>query len=224
MAKKIKSEKGREKDLQILPGGKFNNFLNNAADKIINFRKSKNFYFILIIAGLLLLAVYKKEWIVAATVNGSPVSNIDLQTRLNQQFRQNTLNQMINEKIILDEAAKNNVAVSEEDVNQKIKQVEDSLGGAQVLDSMLAQQGQDRNSVRQQLKLQIAIEKLYSKEATISAEEVANFIEQNQEQLRATDSAGQEKEAIEALKNQKLSQIFSQKFQDLRQKAKIQIF
>ena len=108
---------------------------NKTMDKLFSIFKTPDLRRkILIIAGLLLLAVYKKEWIVAATVNGSPVSNIDLQTRLNQQFRQNTLNQMINEKIILDEAAKNNVAVSEEDVNQKIKQVEDSLGAAKTSD------------------------------------------------------------------------------------------
>ena len=98
------------------------------------------------------------------------------------------------------------------------------MGGAQALDNLLSQQGQSRDTIRQQLKLQLSIEKLYTNDATVSAEEVTKFIEQNKDQLRATDSAGQEKEAYDNLKNQKLTQIFSQKFQELRQKAKIQIF
>lgn len=224
MAKKAKSEKGKRGSLYIFPGGKLNNFLNNFSDKVINFRKSKIFYIVLVAAAFGLLVIYKKSWIIAATVNSSPISNLELQMRLNQQFRTQTLNQLINEKIIFDEAAKNNVAVSNTEVDKKISEIEAGVGGAQSLDAMLSQQGQNRRSIRQQIKLQIVIEKLYTKEATVSAEEVSKFIEENKEQLRATDSASQKKEAEDAIKNQKLSQIFSQKFQNLRQKAKISIF
>ncbi|MDD5415505.1 MAG: SurA N-terminal domain-containing protein [Candidatus Daviesbacteria bacterium] len=201
--------------------------VNNLLDKLSslkNFRSSKKFYIILIITGLLLLVIFKKNWFVAATVNGSPINNLELQMRLNRDFRSQTLTQMINEKIILDEAAKNHAVVSEADVDKKISEIETSLGGAQTLDAMLAQQGQTKISIRNQIKLQLTIEKLYANDATVSAEEVTKFIEQNQDQLRATDSAGQEKEAYDNLKNQKLTQIFSEKFQELKTKAKIQIF
>ena len=201
--------------------------VNNILDKLSsykNFRSSKKFYIILVIAGLLLLVVYKKNLFIAAIVNGSPISNLELQIRLNQQFRTQTLNQFVNEKIILSEAAKNNAVASETEINKKISEIETSVGGAQALDNLLSQQGQSRDTIRQQLKLQLSIEKLYTNDATVSAEEVTKFIEQNKDQLRATDSAGQEKEAYDNLKNQKLTQIFSQKFQELRQKAKIQIF
>lgn len=202
-------------------------FTNNLLDKISsfkNFRNQKKTYIIILIIGILALAIYKKNWFIAATVNGSPITNLELQIRLNSGFRTQTLNQMINEKIILDEAAKKNVLVSDLEVGSKISEIETSVGGAQTLDAMLAQQGQTRESIKQQIKLQLIIEKLYSNEATVSAEEVTNFIEQNKDSLKATDSAAQQKESYDAIKNQKLSQIFSQKFQDLRTKAKIQIF
>lgn len=200
---------------------------NDLLDKLSslkNFRSSKKFYLILILAGLILLFIYKKSWIVAATVNGSPITNLELQQRLNKQFRTQTLTQMINEKIILSEAAKNNAIATDAEVNKKISEIEASVGGAQSLDALLAQQGQTRDSIRQQIRLQLSIEKLYANEASVSADEVNKFIEQNKDQLRATDSAGQQKEAYDNIRSQKLSQIFSQKFQDLRQKAKIQIF
>lgn len=200
---------------------------NSVLDKLSflkNFKNSKIFYIVLIIAGLLLLAVYKKNWFIAATINGSPVTNLDLQMRLNKQFRTQTLNQMVNEKIILDEAIKNNVAVSETEINQKISEIETNVGGSQALDGLLSQQGQTRESLRQQIKLQLSIEKLYTNEATVSAEEVEKFIEQNKEQMKASGSAEQQKEAYDAIKNQKLSQLFPQKFQELKTKAKIQIF
>lgn len=219
MAKKVPSKK-------IEPARPFNT-VNNYLDKLSslkNFRSSKKFYIILIAIGLLLLFIYKKNWFVAAMVNGSPITNLELQMKLNKQFRSQILTQLINEKIILAEASKNNVIATEAEISSKISEIETQVGGAQALDALLTQQGQTKDSIRQQIRLQLSIEKLYVNEATVSGEEVAAFIEQNKDQLRATDSAGQQKEAEETLKNQKLSQIFSQKFQDLKQKADIKIF
>lgn len=214
----------KSQNLTVLPGGKFNNFLNKFSEKIVNFKSSKKFYLTVLILGVLLLAVYKRSWFIAAVVNGTPIINLELQTKLNQQFRTQTLNQLINEKIIMSEASKIGVVPKEADINQKIAELETSVGGKDTLDSLLTQQGQTRISLRDQIRVQLAITKLYDKEATVSAEEVAKFLAENSQSLRATESAQQEKEAYDTIKNQKLSQIFSQKFQELRSKAKIQIF
>ncbi len=224
MAEKVKSAKLKVQSVNAIPGGKLHNFLNNFSDKIINFRRQKSFYLILLVAGILALAFYKKSWFVAALVNDMPITNLELQSKLNQQFRSQTLNQLINEKVILNEASKKAAIPSEEEVNKKIADLESSVGGKDVLDSLLTQQGQTRTSLRDQVRVQLAISKLYDKEASVSSGEVEKFVAENRESLRATDSAQQEKEAFDAIKNQKLSQIFSQKFQELRQQAKVQIF
>ena len=107
---------------------------------------------------------------------------------------------------------------------ESISELEKNVGGAQALDNLLTQQGQTKASLKTQLIIQLSIEKLYASQATVSAQEVNEFIAQNQSQLVATDSAGQLKEAQESLKQQKLSQIFNEKFQQIKQSAKIQIF
>lgn len=217
------TKKTTTKTVEEKPFGSVNGILDKLSG-YKNFRSSKKFYIILLIIGLLILAMIKKNWFIAALVNGSPVSNLELQMRLNRDFRSKTLDQMITEKIIIQEALKNRVVVTESDIDRKISDIESNLGGAQTLDAMLTQDGQTRTSIRPQIRLQSIIEKLYAPEATVSAEEVTKFVDQYKEQLRATDSAGQQKEAEEALKSRKLTQIFSQKFQDLKAKAKIQIF
>ncbi len=192
--------------------------------KITNLKSSRKFYLIILIAIVLLLAVYKKSWFIAASVNGMPITNLELQMKLNQQFRTQLLNQLINEKLILDEARKINAIPADAEIDKKIADLEASVGGAQVLDSLLAQQGQTRLTLKDQIRVQLAISKLYDKEATVSASEVTKYIEQNQATLQATDSAKQQQEAYDTLKHQKISQIFTQKFQELRQKADIKIF
>ncbi len=214
-----------------IPGGKLNNYLNNISEKFLDYkqsfsasRKSKKIYFMLLVTGILLLALYKKSLFIAAVVNGAPITNLELQMKLNDQFRTQILNQMINEKIIINEAAKNNALPTQQEVNKRISELEASVGGKDALNSLLSQQGQTISSLREQVMVQLAITKLYEKNATVSAEEISKFIVGNKAQLQATDSASQEKEAENNLKQQKLSQIFSQKFQELKQKANIKVF
>ncbi len=198
--------------------------LKNVSQNWQTWRKDRRFYLALVIIGLLLIFAFKKSWIVAATVNNEPISNFELQTKLNQQFREQLISQLVNEKLLDQEARKNQVVVTQEDLNQKITELENNVGGVQALDSLLAQQGQTRVMLKDQLRIQVVIEKLYSKEATLSAQEVDDYIVQNQSQLRASDSAGQKKEVEVLLKQQKLGQIFSEKFQALKSMANVKIF
>ena len=213
------------KEISIAPKADFlTSFLMGFSEKIIHFKPNRKTYLVLLIVGILLLAFYKKEWFVAATINGVPVTNLELLSRMNQQFRTQTLNQMINEKIILGEAAKKQITVSSAEIDQKLQELEAQVGGPEVFESLLSQQGQSRDSLKEQLRLQLVIEKLYENEATISAQEIDQFLETNSALLTSTDSAKQREEAEEAIKQQKLSQIFSEKFQMLRQSADIKIY
>lgn len=201
--------------------------VNNLLDKIYslkNFRYQKKIYLILLIAGLLLLAVYKKSWFVAATVDSMPITNLELQMKLNDQYKAQILDQLITGKVILNEASKNNAIPTPQEVDSKLAELEASVGGKDTFDTILTQQGQTRSGIKERITIQLALTKLYDKEATVSAEEVTNFIKENSAILQSTDSAKQQQEAYDLLKQQKNSEIFSQKFQELKQKAKIQIF
>lgn len=179
---------------------------------------------VLVVVLLVILGFYKKNWFIAAMVNGKPISNFELQKKLNSQFRTQTLQQMINEKILLSEVEKNHVTVSDSEINDRIGQIEKSVGGPEALDNLLSQQGQTRASLKDQLHLQVAVEKLYEKDATFSAEELNKFMVDNKASLTATDPAAMQQEAENALKQQKLSAILSEKFKELKDKAQVTIF
>lgn len=178
----------------------------------------------MVVLGLALLAFYKKSWFVAATVNGEPITSVELMSKLNQDYRQQALDQMVNERIITQEARKKGITVTQKDIDDKIAEVETQVGGADALNGLLSQQGQTKEGLKGQLKIQILVEKLYGSEATVSAEEIETYITQNSATLQSTDSAKQRVEAESALKQQKLTDIFGQKFQSLKDGAKILIF
>lgn len=193
--------------------------------KLTNFKDSKKIFIIgIVIILLIALFFFKRGWFIAATVNGSPITTFEFLSQMNRQYHEQVLTQLINEKIIKSEIEKSGVSVSQSDIDKSISQIELSVGGAAALDGMLSQQGQTRAGLREQLKLQLALEKMYAKEASVPAEEISQYIEENESRLTATDSAGQTKEAEEALKQQKLQKIFSEKFQEFKNKAKVVIY
>ncbi|MCL5784349.1 MAG: SurA N-terminal domain-containing protein [Patescibacteria group bacterium] len=185
---------------------------------------NKKTYLIIVLVGLLLIAYFKKNLLIAATVNGAPISNFELLGRLNEQYRTQTLTQMVNEKLVMDEARKKGVTVSPAEINDRITKLEGNFGGKDSFDALLAQQGQTREGLRSQLGIQLTIEKLYENEASVSADEVSKFIAQNKDQLQSSGSAEQTKEATDILRQQKIAKIFGDKFKELKQQAKITIF
>lgn len=184
----------------------------------------KKIFLTIFIIGLLLLVLYKKGLLLAATVNNEPITTIELNQKLNNLFKDRVLNQIINEKIIEQEASKKRISVSQGEIDSKIAAAEAQTGGKETFDSLLAQQGLTRSEFINQTKIQALIEKLYSSEATASAEEISKFMEDNKNSPEATDEAKFKMVAEDQIKQQKLSQIFQEKFQSLRQSAKIQIF
>lgn len=188
------------------------------------YKSSKSLYIGLVVAALFFLLLYKRNLFIAATVNSSPINNVELLSRMNDQYRTQTLNQMINEKIIFEEARKRNVIVTESEINDRIAELEKSVGGPETLETLLEQQGQTRSGLKSQLRLQLTVEKIFDKEASVSAEEVNQFLAENQDSLQATTSAEQTEEATEIIKQQKTSQLFQEKFQEWKQQAKVEIY
>lgn len=179
---------------------------------------------ILIVIALLLLFFFKKNLLVAAMVNGQPITSLELNQRLYQTSKDQVLNQMINERIIQQEAAKKGVNVTSQQIQDKMAEVEKTYGGADSFNALLAQQGLTRDQFAQQTKIQLMVEALYKNDITPTDDEINKFMDQNKSLPEATDEAKFKETAVSQITQQKLSTVFNQKFPELRQQSNIQIF
>lgn len=176
---------------------------------------------VVIVLGVLYFA---KTKLIVATVNGSPVMSWELDSKLRQRYGEQILDTIVAEKLITDEAAKQNVSVSNEEIEEKIKGIESTLQGSMKLEDALKFQGMSLAEFRNQVKTQALVDKLLSKEASVSSAEVEAFIASNAAQMIATTPAERQKEAESTLKNNKLAESFNAWFAALREKAKVQKF
>lgn len=172
---------------------------------------------------LLAVLYYFRGLFIVGTVNGQPISRLSLMKELNEKYGQKTADTLVNRALIMQEAQRQHITVSDKEVNDETKKVEDTLKAqGQKLDTVLELQGMSRTTFREQMRLQKIIEKLLGKSVTVSDEEVNKYIEENKLVLDGGPTDKQVKDNVrETLKQQKLNDKFQSWLTDLRKKAKI---
>lgn len=178
----------------------------------------------LLIALLVLILWRNKGWVVAATVNNQPIWRWELEERFVSRYGSQTLDEIINEQILKNEAAKQNIQVTDKDVDQKIAEIEKSLEGRISLKDALAQQGMTIEQFRDQAKIQILIDKLTEKKVNVSDKEIDEYIEKNKDALTATEAGAIREEAKEQILQDKKRQVFQDLFGKLKKDAKVSKF
>lgn len=158
---------------------------------------------VLVLVGFL----FTRGYLVAATVNGSPISRMALTERLEDQDGKQTLETMIREKVLNDEFARLGIIVEASAVAEEIKTIEAQIasqGGT--LDQALAQQGMTMEVLEDQIESQLKLEKALGEKVTVSKEEIEAYVAENGIQIP-------EGEPIETFNEEIAEQLKQQKFQ-----------
>ena len=171
---------------------------------------------ILLLAGLV---VAKKNWFVVAMVNNRPITSVELYQKLNQRYGKDVLDSLIEEKLIKDEAKKQKASVSSQEVDKKLKEIEDQLGGKEALDFALSSRGLSLAQLREQINVQLLVEKMVGKDIQVSDKDIEDFIKDNP----AAKDLSKDK-VKEQVRSQKINEKFPTWLEEIKKKAKISKF
>ena len=181
-----------------------------------------------IIAGviiLLALGFYFKGVFIAATVNGSPISRLSIIRELEKQAGKQVLDSLITKKLVEGEISKKTIVVSDDEINQEIKKVEDQViqkGGT--LEVALAQEGMTAQEFKGQTMIQIKLKKFLADKTIVSEEEVAMYVKSNKIVLPKGKEVETENQVREQLKQQKFNQVTQEWIANLKAAAKIKYY
>lgn len=162
-----------------------------------------------------------KSLLVVAMVNGRPVLRTDLEKRLIGRFADQTLEELVGEALIRQEAGKRGIGVTPAEVDAKIAEIEKTLEGKVSLGEALSQQGMTMDDLKRQLELQLLMEKMNADKLAVTDGEVDEYLEKNKQTMIATEAAAKREEARKALMSEKRSEVLGQFFTGLRSQAKI---
>ncbi len=186
---------------------------------------NKPFWPIVAILLLVIFLLALRKFGVAATVNGRPISRFHYWQRLESLDNQRTLQQMTNELLITQEAAKQKIRVEQSEIDAQIATFETELTKQGfTLEKALEAQSMTRADLENQIRLQKLLEKMSPAPAEVTDEAVKKYITENKEylptDLKAADLDSYAKEQLTAeAKNSSIEAWFT----ELRDKAKIEI-
>lgn len=188
--------------------------------------KLKKSYVSIIVALLFLtgVAYYFKGFVVAAMVNGQPIYRITVLQELEKQGGKQILNTLVTRALILQEAKKQNITISDKEFNDEIKKIESNVSQrGQKLDQLLKTQGMTMAELKEQVRMQKTLEKIVGKDIKITDKEVEDYLKNLKDSGVTSDKSedAQKKEAIDQLKQQKLNEKIQSWVQEAQKKAKI---
>ena len=185
--------------------------------------------YVLLIAGVILFSLFLyffRGWFVAAVVNGQPISRISVINEAEKQSGKQAMDTLVRNSLIEQEARKNNVTVTDKEVNDEIKKVEEQLAKqGQKIDQVLAMQGMSKEDLRGLIRLDKMVGKIVGKEVKVSDAEVNAYIEKNKDALpEGQDEAALKASVKEQLTQQKLNEKVRIWLDNLQKKANIMYF
>lgn len=191
--------------------------------------KGKTFtkkHFIIIAILLIALFVWKyKGFLIAATVNGQPISRWQLNDQLSKKFGDQVLDNIINERLILAAAREKGIFITKKEIDDRVNEVKTKLSASMDFNQALKAQGLTESDFHRQVEIQLSIDKMFDKEASISSVEIEDYIVKNNTLLKsATNPAALREDVRLMLKQQKVGDLFDKWFTEVRQKASINKF
>ena len=208
--------------LKKLEPVKFKEAVNSIGKEI---KKNKALVLALLVLGLGALLYNYKSLFIAATVQGKPIYRWEVIKVLEAQLGEQALNNIIEKKLVQNEAAAKSIVVSQDEINIKIATIQDGIvQGGQTMEQFLAQNGMTEADFRDQVRHIALIEKLMQDKVTVTEEEVTQYIEENKENFpEITDDEQGRSLVRESLKQTKMSQEYYNYIAELKTTGNVNI-
>ena len=161
----------------------------------------------------------------AAIVNGERIMRGEFYDQLEDSYGISVSEQMIDEALIYQEAEKENITISDDEIEAEIKDLEDNYGGEEALQSELDARGITEETLKKQIETTLIVEKILLDDIEVTEDEKKEFFEEYKDVLFPEDEDPTYEEAEEkveqTLRDQKLSQEVQVWLEELRNDATI---
>jgi len=142
---------------------------------------------LIVVLGIALYLVAQKYrgYILAGTVNSSPISRWELNQKMSEKYGKQSFDEIVNQRLLDAELKKNNIVVSDKEVSDETAKIIKEYGGEEAFKAALSQYGlteaKAKDSIRQSLSLKKIIEKNYKIE--ITDDQVKKYFDDNKTQF-----------------------------------------
>ena len=160
-----------------------------------------------------------------AIVNGERLYRKDFYTKLEETYGSSIVSQMIDEALVYQEADKKEINITDKEIDAEINTLEEQYGGAEELQNELDLRNISIEKLRKQIETTLIVEKILSKDITITEDEIKAFYDQYKDVLFTETEVPEYEDAKETVKetlrDQKISEGVQSWLQELRDESSI---
>lgn len=136
---------------------------------------------IIILIGALVFSLNNKEGY-AASIDGEKIGMDELHELLVTQYGADGVNTLIAQKIVEKEIAKNDIKVTDKEIEAELAEYQEYYGGEESFNSVLESSGVKLADVKEDIKRNVATNKLLEDRIEITDEEMKTYFEENKAQ------------------------------------------
>ena len=140
----------------------------------------------IIAAGVFLTFILNKESAVAS-INNETITKDELYETLVKQYGSDTVDQMINDKIVEAEAKKKDITISTSTVNSEIDKLKEQYGGEDAFNQALVDSSTTLTALKSDIKNYLLIKKLLEPEIKITDDEMKTYFEENKDSFATAE-------------------------------------
>lgn len=146
--------------------------------------------------------------VAVASVNGTDISKAELYDKLVEAGGEATLQNLITNTLVDQEAKKANITVTDADITAEIEDLKKQFGGEEALNNALQQSSMTLDDLKKQMPMQVKIRKLVEPKVTVTDDEITKYFDENkasfnqEEQVRASHILVKTKEEADAILKQ----------------------
>lgn len=183
----------------------------------------RNIITAVVVVAVLAVGYWGKGILVAATVDGSPISRWSVVSKLEKESGKDALDYLITRKLIIHELDEKKISATDDEITAEIKKVEDQVvAQGLTLDQALAQQGLSKAELIDQVTINFRIAKLLTDQTQVTDAEVAKYIKDNKLQVTKGITVAQFNEQVKAtIRSGKLSQAITVWLSTLQTQASV---
>ena len=127
-----------------------------------------------------------------AVINGTRITRREWHNRLESSYGAGVASQMIEEKIIRLEAKKADITIEEEDIDEEIDRIVESIGGDEMFESALQANNITLQELRDQIEIDLLSTKILAPELEYEEEDVIDFFNQYSDVIFPEETAALE--------------------------------
>ncbi|KKT52183.1 MAG: Foldase protein PrsA [Microgenomates group bacterium GW2011_GWC1_44_37] len=172
---------------------------------------------------LYLLAQKYRGTFLAGTVNSSPISRWELNQKMVEKYGKQTLDEIVNERLLVAELKKNNITVTDKEIDEQTAKIIKEYGGEEAFKSALTQYGLTEAKAKDSIKQSLSLTKLIEKnnKIEITDDQVKKYFESNKTLFEGKKLEEVASNIKETLYQQEINVKIQEWFTGIRKSAKI---